>query len=232
MMMLSAAHAADIPRPVYKAPVSAPAPFSWSGCYLGGQVGWAWQRDRNTEFFNGAVSIFTPLEAADADGVKAGGLLGCNWQSGQFVFGIEADAEYADLDGHADFANSGTPPDAYDVRTDFQGSVRGRVGYAWDRNLIYVTGGVAWANISHIYFQNFPPTFQEIDRTRTGWTVGGGWEYAFTNNWIGRIEYRYADFGTITNVATIYAAGFSEEHETTEHAVRLAVSYKFGPWGP
>ncbi len=229
------AQAADLPvkAPIYKAPPPAPV-FSWSGCYVGAQVGYAWQRDRlhETDALTGLPSGFDPAGPAKADGFKGGGHIGCNWQwSGPLVFGLEGDAEFADLKGHADYPATGTPPDSYETRTRFQGSIRGRVGVAFDRALFYGTGGVAFADIKHTYLDNPPPVVSEsFSGTRTGWTAGGGIEYAFAANWTARVEYRYADFGHVTNVPALTFVGFVERHTITENTVRAGLSYKFN-WG-
>ena len=218
-----------VKAPVYKA--AAPvATFNWSGCYVGAQVGYAWQRDRDIETEIGVgFSDDTPLDAAKPDGFKAGAFLGCNWQwQGPFVIGIEGDAEFANLKGSVEFPDTGTINDFYESRTRFQASVRARIGYAFERALYFVSGGVAFAHIKHTYVCPDCGLTESFTTTRPGWTVGGGMDYAFTNNWIGRIEYRYADFGHVTNEPVVVWDGFTERHRITEHAVRLGLSYKWG----
>jgi outer membrane immunogenic protein len=215
--------AADLPirAPVYKAPPPMVV-YNWSGCYLGGQLGYAWQRDRLNETLT-ATGATTDTLTASPNGFKGGGYLGCNWQwSGPFVVGLEADAEYADLTGSANYTASA---DYFDSRTHFQGSVRGRIGYAFDRALFYATGGWAVARVEHKYVT--PGISESFTNTLNGWTVGGGVDYAFAGNWIGRIEYRYADFGNVTNVPVVAWTGFTEKHAITEHAVRIGLAYKF-----
>ncbi len=226
------ASAADIPTkgPVYKAPPIAPA-YNWSGCYIGAQVGYGWVRDRNSETVTatGAPSAFSPTDTADPSGMKVGGMLGCNWQwSGPFVVGLEGDGEWADIDGSTvTFPGSGPPDDFYEARIRWQASVRGRLGYAFDRTLLYVTGGAAFADIRHTYTLAPVGPVEEFSKTKTGWTVGGGVEHAFAPNWTARVEYRYSDFGTITNVPVTTFAGFAEDHDVIEHAVRFGLTYKF-----
>lgn len=222
--------AADIPvkAPIYKAPVV--SVYNWTGCYVGAEVGYAWERDRLTETVRatGALSPFTPRSAAKPDGAKGGGYLGCNWQgSGAWVFGLEADAEAAGLRGRADY-NTPPPADFYISRTRFQGSVRGRIGYAVDHVLFYATGGIAVANISEFYAVGAVPALNETFRkSRSGWTAGAGFDYAFGNNWIGRLEYRYANFGTITDLPVVTFPAFTERHKITESAIRLGLAYRF-----
>jgi outer membrane immunogenic protein len=211
--------------------VYVPAPvFNWTGCHIGADVGGAWMRDQDTETVTatGRQSIFSPVNTATPSGVKLGGYLGCDYQfASPVVVGIEGDAEWANIrGGSVNFPNTGLPPDSYETQADFEASLRGRLGYAFQNWLFYGTGGVAWARISENYvvagFAN--ETFTE---TRPGWTVGGGIEYAFAPNWVGRIEYRYADFGTITNLPLITFPGFAESHKTTENTVRGGIAYKF-----
>jgi outer membrane immunogenic protein len=212
--------------PIYKASPVVPV-ASWTGCYVGGAVGYAWARDRDDEkaIATGAPSPFSPSSDASVSGVKLGGYLGCNCQMSAFVFGVEADGEWANLTGSADFSNTGTPPDHYDAGIDWQGSVRARLGYAFDRALLYATGGVAFAHINEHDVVGAIALSTDNASTRTGWTVGAGLDYAFTPQWIGRIEYRYADFGTFSYSPTVFAA-FTENHKITEHAVRLGIAYK------
>lgn len=222
---------------VTKAPPPPRAPvFTWSGCYAGADVGYAWQRDKDDEFSaaTGAPDGSSP-PATHPNGIKGGGYLGCNWQiAPTWVVGLEGDAEGADVDhypGHYFLAPFG---DFYESRTHFQGSVRGRVGYVVNNWLLYVTGGAAFANIQDHYVGLEPTGITtNVTDTRSGWTLGAGWEYAFTNNWIGRIEYRHADFGSVTNNRVFFCTvcgAANERHQTTEEALRLGISYKFsGP---
>jgi outer membrane immunogenic protein len=173
-------------------------------------------------------SVFSPTDAARPSGVKAGGYAGCNWQiSRSFMAGLEGDAEYSNLKATMTFPNT-VPADHYEVRTDFQGSIRGRIGVTFDRVLFYVTGGIAFATIKHTYFDFPSGNIDPFERIRVGGTVGAGLEYLFSYNWIGRVEYRYADFGQVTNDSVIAFPGFTEKHRTTENAVRVGISYRIG----
>jgi outer membrane immunogenic protein len=231
---LQFAAAADLPvrTPVYKAP--AVTPYLWSGCYVGAQVGYAWGRDRLTEIdqTTGTVSIFSPGDVGDPSGVKLGGMVGCNWQwTGNWVAGIEGDGEWADVSGGiVEFPNSGTPADTFETQIKWQASLRARFGYAFDRTLLYVTGGAALADVRHIYASPAVGVSQDFTNAQVGWTVGGGLEHAISPQWTVRVEYRYSDFGTITNVPNLPAAAwvaFTEHHDVTEHALRLGVAHKF-----
>jgi len=221
---------ADLPLPV-KAPP--PPVFSWSGCYIGADVGYAWQRDKDdeTDPFTGAASIFSP-GASHPNGVKGGGYAGCNWQfAPTWVIGLEGDVEGADIAHDQGIYAPST--DFYESRTRFQSSIRGRLGYVvFDRSLLYVTGGAAFANIQDHYVGLEPDGITtNFTDSRVGWTVGAGWEYAFTSYLIGRVEYRHADFGTATNGPFFFCvtcAPVNESHRTTEEVIRLGIAFKFG----
>ena len=132
------AFAADMPvkSPVLKAPIM--ALYSWTGCYFGAQIGYGWAT-ANHSFDNGA-----PSDTSKPNGVVGGGLLGCNYQINTFVVGIEGDIEASDLMG-GEFANLTGGTSAGSSHMKWDGSVRGRLGYAIDRSLFYVTGGWAFA---------------------------------------------------------------------------------------
>jgi len=171
----------------------------WSGCYVGAEAGYAWGRDSDSESVTatGAQSTYSPGSAANPNGMKAGGYVGCNYQVGNYVFGVEGDGEWANLNGYAAFSNTQTPADEYNPNITSEGSVRGRMGIALDRMLVYGTAGVAFANVKEHYVLNgASPQTTDISSGLTGWTAGVGLEYAFNSNLLGRVEYRYAGFDT------------------------------------
>jgi outer membrane immunogenic protein len=118
-----------------------------------------------------------------------------------------------------------------------QGSIRGRIGIAWDRALFYGTGGVAFSSFNTSitdtagFFTGVPGTFANFANTRAGWTAGGGIEYAVTNNWWVRAEYRYSNFRHTTDFpfnAVLPTGGFlSVRHNLTENQLQIGFSYKF-----
>ena len=111
--------------------------------------------------------------------------------------------------------------------TDF-GSVRGRVGYAVDRFLIYGTAGWAWGDVTTGYALLGAPPFAVSPGTRSGWTVGAGLDYAFTKNVFGRIEYRYTDLGT-TSFLSVPTNSGEAGNKVTFSDIRAGIAYKFGP---
>jgi outer membrane immunogenic protein len=213
------AFAADLPSRK-EAPIYVPPPpiFTWTGVYIGGQVGY--------EF--GHNSIFAPGAAAvglgySPSGVVGGAHIGYNYQVAQFVFGLEGDVDGASYHG----GGVGALGTTVNQRIGIDGSVRGRVGYAFDRALFYATGGAAFASIQDSYLPA-AGGFSSISRSRVGWTVGGGIEYAITNNWSIRAEYRYTDYGHYTDTPF---AGPVFNHPT-DHRVMAGFSYKFDMFNP
>jgi outer membrane immunogenic protein len=210
-----------------------PPVFSWTGCYIGAQVGWAELRDRQDL----SSPVFALTVTDTADGVKGGGHAGCNYQFNQFVIGVEGDIEAADINNSfaigAPFSNTTTGS----VRLDWQASLRGRVGWAFDRLLLYATGGVAWGHVRDEYCTRVggvcqiggPGFFDSITSTRTGGTVGVGVEYALLSNFTGRVEYRFTQFQDHTNLLNNFLAPPGRSvNRLEENAVRVGLSYKFG----
>jgi outer membrane immunogenic protein len=218
------AFAADLPArsapPVYVPPP--PPIFTWTGAYIGGQIGY--------EFGHSSTTGITAAGAADQigyspDGVVGGAHIGYNYQINQFVIGLEGDVNGSDYHGSA-FNNAGTV--LYSTRTDIDGSVRGRVGYAFDRALIYATGGAAFAALRNTSVNVATGGTDVFNNTRVGWTVGGGVEYAITNNWSLRAEYRYTDYGHFNEFEANSTGGAVtlRKHET-DNRVQAGFSYKF-----
>lgn len=223
-LLTGAASAADLAaRPYTKAPAPMAAIYNWTGFYIGAQVGYAWGDNRTTEFVT-ATGLPTGFnQNYSSDGFVGGGHVGYNWQAGQFVFGLEGDLEGADIRGGYRLANT----NGTDFKIDAQASIRGRLGLAFNNSLLYVTGGAAFADIQHTYvFAN--TLFESVSQTRTGWTVGAGWEYGFTPNWSARLEYRYTDFGSFRDRSTFSFPGFTYEDHPVYHTVRGGISYRFG----
>jgi outer membrane immunogenic protein len=228
LTVVNAAIAAGLPvRPIYSAPAPLPV-FSWTGFYVGVQGGYSWTRDFDDEKLTatGAPSDYTPGSAASPDGTRIGGYLGYNWQVSSLVLGLEADGEFANAKDSTTFSNTGSPPDFYETTIRSQGALRGRVGFAFDRLLLYATGGVALADIKE--HDEVGATGESADNstTRSGWTVGSGLDFMVTNKLIGRIEYRYADFGTFSYTPVVFP-DFTENHSITENTIYVGLAYKF-----
>ncbi len=221
LSLASSAFAADLPSRQPPPPVYVPPPlFTWTGVYIGGQIGYGWGK-AITSIPGTGYSI-----SSSPEGVVGGAHVGYNYQVNQIVFGLEGD-----VDGSSISKSVYDPfrTVSFGTRVPVEGSIRGRVGVAWDRTLLYATGGAAFGEIQNTinggggYFTN--------SNGRVGWTVGAGIEYAVTGNWSVRGEYRYTDFGRqadlVGNPVTI-----DVDQHVTEHAVRVGFSYKFEMYTP
>jgi outer membrane immunogenic protein len=225
-----AAAAADLPvRSAPPAPIIAAAPlFTWTGFYVGGQVGYGWNANDNDFVLPGGFVVQSGDFGDEGDGFLAGVHAGYNVQFGSFVVGVEGDIEgvFGDDDDEdvvivgpdGVFTNYGFAGSAL----DWQGSIRARAGFAFDRALIYATGGFAFAGLSDGF-----GIVGDDDDTLTGWTLGAGVEYAFTNNLTTRLEYRYTNFDGGSNVFNDVDLG---DNEIEFHTVRVGLSYKFGTY--
>jgi len=249
-LMGTPALAADM---ALKAPPPPPPPaFSWTGCYIGGNAGGAWGNSNvslsETGAFLNPLSRNPPADVAYSDalgspgirmsGFTGGGQFGCNYQAGSFVFGIEGDGEYTGLSGSA--AATGTLPVAglaasatTSVSSHSLFTVRPRAGFAVDRTLFYVTGGYAAGNVSYSESMSQAAgvsTGGTVSSTQSGWTIGGGIEYAMTNNWTIKGEYLYVNLGSVGFAGfNIIRPTFTTANSATfkEDIVRLGLNYKF-----
>ncbi len=221
LLAAAPAIAADInappPPPAYPPP---PPLFTWTGLYLGGQIGYGWSTDTLTVLPAGFGTNFTP------SGVVGGAHVGYNYQINQAVLGLEGDVEGTSID-------ETFSPGFVFFRTKLpvQGSIRARLGVAFDRALLYATGGAEFAGYDTSAFGALLAA--QASHTEPGWTIGGGIEYAVTGNWSIRAEYRFADFARFTDVSAFPFGLFSAlNHHEVENTVRAGFSYRFGPLGP
>jgi outer membrane immunogenic protein len=228
--------AADLPArmPVKAAPAPIVALYSWTGCYIGGHVGFAWAKKRLD---------FTPNPFGldfdhDMDGFVAGGQVGCNiWQNDRVVFGIEGQASWADMDGSTGTFTQVTAFTANHFRTeaDVIGSIAARLGYAAGANgqtLLFVKGGAAF--IHEQFFATGPGGFtaQSDEKLRWGWMVGAGIEQVLTGAWTVKAEYNFSHFGT-KDVDLCQPAGLCSSYEIKQHVhlVKVGLNYRFGGFG-
>ena len=235
LLMLSAGtgatSAADLRAPV-RLPPSMQAVYNWTGFYLGVNVGGGWS-NANSEFSTAGFPSFASVDNHMA-GVIAGGQAGYNWQSGAWVFGVEADFQYSGMKGGisapcpagicAGLAAS------FDQKMPWFGTARGRFGYASAGWFIYATGGYAYTRLESNAFASAGGLAVDIqrDESRHGWTAGGGIEVAFGGNWSAKVEYLYMDFGTrdgswtLTGLPTI-----TDSTRLQSNIVRGGVNYRF-----
>jgi outer membrane immunogenic protein len=227
----SVAMAADLPStkgpPVYAPP---PPPFTWTGFYIGGQAGYEFGTTRDDRFFQRAIpGIVSPITSYGSTGFIGGAHAGYNFEINQFVLGVEGDVNGAAYSGRITSVDLFNPAVLVteSTRIGIQGSFRGRIGYAFDRVLIFGTGGVAGASIRSSFSDTVAPGIAESTIGRVGWTAGGGIAYAIDNNWSVGAEYRYADYGHLTYAIDATAAGGSDTKRVTTNQVTLDFSYKF-----
>lgn len=242
-----AAFAADLgakpPPPPYIPP---PPLFTWTGIYIGGQVGVGWGAGNfNTTGFDPVTGTFISGTLGDRPtGVIGGAHIGYQYQINQIVLGIEGSVDGTSLSNTAfaffPVAFGGASLTAQ-TSADVQGSIRGKAGIAWDRVLLYGTGGVAFGGFNNsitLTAPNLLPPFfatTSTSNTRVGWTAGGGVQVAVTNNWWLFGEYRFSDFGTLNNgsFANVPAgAFFNGDRRLQEHQVQGGFSYKFDTYAP
>jgi outer membrane immunogenic protein len=211
-----AAQAADMPikGPYYKGtPRSVIAYYNWTGFYAGIVAGYAF----------GSSDWTSPAVSNSPTGFLAGGTIGYNWQSGAIVYGVEGDWSWSNVKDSVRCGAVGT----CETRQDWFGTARGRIGYAFDRWLPYVTGGAAFARLKAT---NTNPGFSSATSTQIGWTAGVGLEYAILGNWTAKIEYLYADLGSFDCGTACGPLASGNNVSFTENIVRAGLNYKFsGP---
>ena len=177
------ASAADMPVKAPMAPLA--ASWNWTGFYLGVAGGGGWGRSTQTD------TAGTTTGSYNQSGGIFGGTIGYNWQMNNWVVGLEGDWSWANINGSTNVAVCAAPGCFTNLQSF--GTVRPRVGYAWDRWLVYATGGLAWGNVK--VGQDSCAVNLCGTNTRTGWTFGGGVEAFVMPKWSVKVEYLYADFG-------------------------------------
>jgi outer membrane immunogenic protein len=217
----TSAFAADLPSrkgpppaPVYYAP-----PFSWTGFYVGVNGGYGTSDVRNNSFGPGAgvgpVSAF-----GSPNGGLIGGTVGYNYQIGQFVLGAEASLDWADLNKNRTFVDGSSTS----LKVDSLGNVLARVGWAWDRTLFYVAGGYAGGDVhASSYNDTVNGLFGGSSGWQSGYAVGGGVEYAVTNNISVKGEYLFSQL----EGKTYYGGPDAVKAGLDISTFKLGVNYKF-----
>ena len=188
--------------------------YGWTGLYVGAHLGGGGSTVDWTYVPGGTT--------ADHDGSGAfGGIqVGYNMQSGSLVFGVEGDLSAADING-----STPCPNPAFSCASEITmlGSLRLRAGYAMGNVLVYATGGLGFGHID-ISTQNPPGPVTGTDKTRTGWTLGGGLEYGMGNGWSVKAEYLYYDLGdhsyVVDNALVVNA-------DVTIHTGKVGLNFKF-----
>jgi outer membrane immunogenic protein len=253
LLLAGPVFAADIATaPSHKVPPVAVVPvYSWTGCYVGGDVGGAWPQQSasvtpSANVLQGALAG----DLSNTGNVTGGAYVGCNYQFiPAWVVGLEGDFSWTKLNGSASGPNllsDGTPAPLQPGQTSTGGvsvsrdtdslaSVRGRLGWVFVPNaMIYGTGGAAWARSNYTGLDVLNTGFAfatSFSDSRIGWVAGGGIDWApWSNNWVLRFEYLHYQFGGVSSVVTDAASGNSVNFgfgDLKVDTVRAGLSYKF-----
>ena len=245
------AMAADLP--VKAPPVILPPAFSWSGCYVGGNVGGIFGRDEFATYPAGVASAFNPgpnnhSYASNEAAFVGGAQVGCNWSvRSNWVFGVEADINGTSLKegistNYPDITQT-TPAAVWTAHNEtvtkeipWLATFRARFGYTFGKTWLYATGGLAVAQVkAGLSYVSSPVLFSNIGSTnvtRTGWTAGAGIEQGIDNHWSVKAEYLYVDLGDFSFLSpnTIPGvAGFAwgTDVKVREHILRVGLNYRF-----
>jgi outer membrane immunogenic protein len=242
------AMAADIaPHPVYGPPVVAVPVVSWTGCYLGGNVGYHRSQFGQQLSFDdlpplpGVEPEWVMTNGLTPSGVTGGYQVGCQVQTGHFVWGIEHDYAWAGASDGRNLVPDPADPDiaSFSAKTKSVLTVRGRFGYAEDNAFIYATAGWAGAKFSYSYLLNDAHddfvSVGSADFTTSGLVVGVGAEYRLAHNWVAGLEWLHYTFGdekTLPTIPTVgpWGTGGDYINLKTMDVVRARLSYLFS-WG-
>jgi len=246
-LLANSANAADLPlkAPAHEAPPPA-APYDWTGVYIGGHGGYAWTAKTWSDTFGNQLADYT------ANDWIYGGQVGFNWQRGAWVFGAEAQASWGEIRKGVLWTDPDvdpwTDPDTSPVvggrvttkrigtTVDRFGTIAGRLGYAFDRVLVFAKAGGAWAHDVYRAFDADTASetlIASASGTRWGWVVGGGVEYAIIGNWSTKIEFDYLDFGseriTLLSIPGVSPATRDVDVRQSIALVKVGINYRFAP---
>ena len=239
--------------PLKDAPIAA-APYSWSGPYIGVHGGYGWGnssiRDGGTNLYSGTGNKSIPPYGAfscgpaltgnycntpfelDPKGWLGGMQLGANWQQDHLVLGIEGDLGYLGVSNDYVLIRPFNDRDYGSVEYGFYGTATGRLGYAFDRSLVYAKGGLALAHIEDRgydldlkggSFQKYQGSEASKSGTETGWVLGGGIEHALSDRLTLKAEYLYMDFGSATSRSS---DGDIYKYDNQLHTAKIGLNYR------
>lgn len=218
-VLAPAALAADLPRGPVKAPLQPFVPlFSWTGFYVGGNLGYGWSDGDGTI----TAGVVSGPYSGSGNGILGGVQAGYNWQTGGWVLGIEADFQASGGKGPVSGV-AGAAVFTGTAKTPWFGTIRGRLGYTFDRTLVYITGGGVYgrAELEGVSNVTLPYSVSEDYWT---WTVGGGVEQAlWASRWSAKIEYLYV--GAPDNIPI--PPGTAVTGDLQSHIIRGGVNYRF-----
>ena len=235
-----AADAADLyrapPAPSYAPPAVYADLNSWSGFYVGINGGYGWNNGGNPIGYNdggaGFIGGTDQSISPQLQGGFGGGQIGYNFQRGSFVFGVETDFQGGNISDRVTGLTVNGNDFASRESVDWFGTVRGRVGYAFGRVLVYGTGGLAYGDVRQRAFVSNGVDSVSFgnNSTQVGWVAGGGVEFKITPSWSLKGEYQYIDLGsqTLNGIDTTGASVTATGPETSFSTVRLGLNYRFG----
>jgi outer membrane immunogenic protein len=241
----SVALAADLPPPMTPPPrapatyVPAPIPYyNWSGFYIGGNVGYGFS---NSNTFSDSLVPPSTFSSSSNNSFLGGGQVGVNWEFGPgIVIGAEADFDWLPNNNNTITAarpGVGGATATATINSRWLTLADAKLGYAWDRFMIYGKGGGAFVGASNSSGTIGGATGVGISgpSTNSGWNAGVGFEYAFWGTWSVKAEYDYVRLGSATyTVATLPGNAFSGDAITANNRViniaMVGLNYKFGPW--
>ncbi|HEX5210337.1 MAG TPA: outer membrane protein [Pseudolabrys sp.] len=220
LLAATPAGAADLShRMPVKAPI-APPPLTWTGCHVGVHSGYGW----SASDWSGA-----PPADTNPKGFVGGAQLGCDYQMSNWVIGLSGAWSWADMHDNP-IVSDGLSSAEFSSRTRWIATATARAGFAWDRALIYATGGAAFANNKYDFtgLTGIPAgAVGSATETRAGWVAGGGLEYALAPNWSAALEYNYMDLGTKTVQLTGNGIFLPTDIKQTIQTVTLGLNYRF-----
>lgn len=250
MGVIGLAHAADLPN-TKGAPVYAPPPaFSWTGFYIGANVGYDWGYDPVTDVDGWWYNPGTVGSRVYPQGITGGAQVGYNYQFAPvIVAGVEAEGGYISLHGSTDYCpfsacNAPLPDDYARVSGGAYGALTGKFGLTMDRVMLYAKGGVAFGDFQVSYASPGLAGGGPSNQVNVGWTAGAGVEYALTPNWSIKAEYDFYDLGNTTNYGVPINGYFCTnevngacrfQHSLTADKAVVGVNYRFdflAPPGP
>jgi outer membrane immunogenic protein len=242
-VVLGSAGALAADLPMKAAPFVAPVPvFSWTGCYIGAHVGGATMHDSFTQDNTQSARAATD-DNATGSGALAGGQLGCNYQDGNAVFGLEGEGYWSGIKTTTTAISVITGEGNFQTaknKDDF--TIAARIGLAFDRTLVYGKAGWVWGRFDFESLRTccgnviINSVLDTSGGTLDGLLLGVGLEHAFTRNWTVKLEYNFLSFGskalaqTECRLASPCQSGGSVSEHATKQVFKVGVNYLFD-WG-
>jgi outer membrane immunogenic protein len=204
-----------------------PAPYNWTGCYVGGNVGYASAHEQWTYGYYAGTDYNLDYGSHSTKGALGGGQVGCNYQMGMWVVGLEGEFDAAGMKGNHEYVDY-----FQSTKLNWIATAALRFGYAMNNSLFYVKGGGAWDRGSYDMMLSGISYSDSI--TRSGWLVGAGWEFGLTQNWSVKVEYDHIMFGS-HDVWWNYQYAtppdpWSFHIKQSIDVVKLGVNYRFNPF--